>query len=123
MLHPLKWLEMAATPLNPLPRVSSFRARAFSSQWHPHYEFRPGQLEMAEGVEEAPRRPAHLLVDAGTGTERRSLIWYQRFLQENASWFPTGTKNLQEQLFYKDIPFPASNISRAIAGVLHEGPR
>ncbi|MGH9788907.1 MAG: DEAD/DEAH box helicase [Candidatus Acidiferrales bacterium] len=35
---------------------------------HPQYEFRAGQLEMAEAVERAFREKRHLIVEAGTGT-------------------------------------------------------
>jgi hypothetical protein len=35
---------------------------------HPDYEYRPGQIAMAEAVEEALRGRRHLLVEAGTGT-------------------------------------------------------
>ena len=38
------------------------------SQWHPNYEFRPGQLEMAEAVAAALADRRHLIVEAGTGT-------------------------------------------------------
>src|SRR6266849_573428 len=59
---------------------------------HPAYEFRRGQLQMAQAVEEALREKRHLLVEAGTGTGKTLII-------------STGTKNLQEQLFFKDVPF------------------
>src|SRR5437763_1557092 len=38
------------------------------SRAHPAYEFRRGQLQMAQAVEEALRESRHLLVEAGTGT-------------------------------------------------------
>src|SRR3989337_883208 len=38
------------------------------SRWHPNYEFRPGQLEMAEAVESAIADGKHLIAEAGTGT-------------------------------------------------------
>jgi ATP-dependent DNA helicase DinG len=38
------------------------------SKWHPNYEFRPGQVEMAEAVEAALADKRHLIVEAGTGT-------------------------------------------------------
>ena len=47
---------------------SFFAPRGALSEWHPNYEFRPGQLEMAEAVEAAIAERKHLLVEAGTGT-------------------------------------------------------
>ena len=38
------------------------------SKWHPNYEYRPGQLEMAEAVESALADGKHLIAEAGTGT-------------------------------------------------------
>ena len=35
---------------------------------HPAYEFRRGQLQMAEAVEQALQEKRHLIVEAGTGT-------------------------------------------------------
>src|ERR1035441_410253 len=38
------------------------------SKTHPGYEFRRGQLQMAQAVEEALEEKRHLIVEAGTGT-------------------------------------------------------
>ena len=38
------------------------------SKTHPAYEFRRGQLQMAQSVEEAIAEMRHLIVEAGTGT-------------------------------------------------------
>ena len=38
------------------------------SKWHPKYEFRAGQVAMAEAVEAALANRRHLIVEAGTGT-------------------------------------------------------
>jgi len=38
------------------------------SKWHPNYEFRSGQVDMAEAVEAALGERKHLIVEAGTGT-------------------------------------------------------
>src|SRR5262245_16903910 len=75
------------------------------SQWHPNYEFRKGQLEMAEAVEAALRERRHLIVEAGTGTGKTLAYLVPAILSGRRIVVSTGTKNLQEQLFYKDIPF------------------
>ena len=38
------------------------------SRTHPAYEFRRGQLQMAQAVEQALEEKRHLIVEAGTGT-------------------------------------------------------
>ncbi len=75
------------------------------SKWHPNYEFRPGQLEMAEAVETALAENRHLIVEAGTGTGKTLAYLVPAILSGRRIIISTGTKNLQEQLFFKDIPF------------------
>jgi ATP-dependent DNA helicase DinG len=72
---------------------------------HPAYEFRRGQLLMAEAVEQALRERRHLLVEAGTGTGKTLAYLVPAIRSGKRVIVSTGTKNLQEQLFYKDIPF------------------
>ena len=73
------------------------------------YEFRRGQLEMAQAVERALQDERHLIVEAGTGTGK-TLAYLLPALRRCAATgqrviISTGTKNLQEQLFFKDVPF------------------
>ncbi len=84
------------------------------SKWHPRYEFRPGQLEMAEAVESALAEKKHLLVDAGTGTGKTLAYLVPALLSGKRVVVSTGTKNLQEQLFYKDIPFLQQHFDRPL---------
>ncbi len=84
---------------------SFFAPRGALSEWHPNYEFRPGQLEMAEAVEMAIADRKHLLVEAGTGTGKSLAYLVPAILSGKRVVVSTGTKNLQEQLFFKDIPF------------------
>ena len=73
------------------------------------YEHRKGQYEMARAVEEALESKRHLVVEAGTGTGKTLayLLPALRMARERGQRVivSTGTKNLQEQIFYKDIPF------------------
>ena len=75
------------------------------SQAHPHYEFRRGQLQMAEAVEKALEERRHLIVEAGTGTGKTLAYLLPVIRSGKRVVISTGTKNLQEQLFFKDIPF------------------
>jgi ATP-dependent DNA helicase DinG len=85
------------------------------SKWHPSYEFRPGQLEMAEAVEAALKDRRHLIVEAGTGTGKTLAYLVPAILSGRRIMVSTGTKNLQEQLFFKDIPFLQQHFERPIA--------
>ena len=79
---------------------------------HPAYEFRRGQLQMAEAVEQALAEKRHLIVEAGTGTGKTLAYLVPVIRSGKRVIISTGTKNLQEQLFYKDVPF----LERAIFG-------
>ena len=75
------------------------------SQRHPAYEFRRGQLAMASAVEEAIAEKRHLIVEAGTGTGKTLAYLLPIIKSGKRVIVSTGTKNLQEQLFFKDVPF------------------
>jgi ATP-dependent DNA helicase DinG len=76
---------------------------------HPDYEYRPGQIQMAEAVLRAFEERRHLLVEAGTGTGKTLAYLVPTIAAATARGerviISTGTKNLQEQLMGKDIPF------------------
>ncbi|HEY3973712.1 MAG TPA: ATP-dependent DNA helicase [Candidatus Sulfotelmatobacter sp.] len=75
------------------------------SRTHPAYEFRRGQLQMAQAVEQALGEKRHLIVEAGTGTGKTLAYLMPVIRSGKRVIISTGTKNLQEQLFYKDLPF------------------
>lgn len=60
---------------------------------------------MAEAVEQAIQDRKHLLVEAGTGTGKTLAYLLPALRSCKRVIISTGTKNLQEQLFYKDVPF------------------
>jgi len=91
-----------------------FSQRGMLSQCHPNYEFRPGQLDMAEAVEAALAERKHLIVEAGTGTGKTLAYLIPAIFSGKRVVISTGTKNLQEQLFYKDVPFLQTHLARPI---------
>jgi len=72
---------------------------------HPAYEFRRGQLQMAEAVEQALSERRHLIVEAGTGTGKTLAYLLPVIRSGKRIIISTGTKTLQEQLYFKDVPF------------------
>ena len=73
------------------------------------YEHRPGQYAMAKAIEQSFADRRHLIVEAGTGTGK-TLAYLLPALrrareQKQRIIISTGTKNLQEQLYFKDVPF------------------
>jgi ATP-dependent DNA helicase DinG len=91
-----------------------FSRHGVLSKWHPSYEFRPGQLEMAEAVESALQERKHLIVEAGTGTGKTLAYLVPAILSGRRIVVSTGTKNLQEQLYLKDIPFLQQHFERPL---------
>ncbi len=60
---------------------------------------------MAQAVEQVLGEKRHLIVEAGTGTGKTLAYLMPVIRSGKRVIISTGTKNLQEQLFYKDIPF------------------
>ena len=70
----------------------------------PDFEARSGQLEMAAAVARVLERGGVLLAEAGTGTGKTLAYLVPAILKRERVLISTGTKNLQEQIFFKDIP-------------------
>jgi ATP-dependent DNA helicase DinG len=69
------------------------------------YEYRSGQLEMAKAVERALAEHRHLIVEAGTGTGKTLAYLLPALRTGQRVIISTGTKALQDQLFFRDVPF------------------
>ncbi|MGA8027802.1 MAG: ATP-dependent DNA helicase [Bryobacteraceae bacterium] len=107
-----------AQPVSPSTKLtvrSFFARKGILSRSHPNYEYRQGQLEMAEAVESAFAERRHLIVEAGTGTGKTLAYLVPSILSGKRVVISTGTKNLQEQLFFKDLPFLQSLFDRPLA--------
>ena len=79
------------------------------AQFHENYEFRDGQIRMAEAIARTFNEKKHLIVEAPTGTGKTLAYLIPAIAQaiktKKRIIISTGTKNLQEQLMEKDIPF------------------
>ncbi len=107
---------MASAPTIPAPARAKlptlhefFSPSGILSKSSLAFEHRKGQYEMATAVESALNDKRHLIVEAGTGTGKTLayLLPALRFARERQQRviLSTGTKNLQEQLYFKDVPF------------------
>ncbi len=70
----------------------------------PGFAPRPQQQEMAEAVSQALEKNSILIAEAGTGTGKTFAYLIPAMLSGQKVIISTGTKNLQDQLFHKDIP-------------------
>jgi ATP-dependent DNA helicase DinG len=87
----------------------------------PEFEYRPAQLRMAQAVEEAIQQGGTLLAEAGTGTGKTLAYLVPAILSGRKTLVATGTKTLQDQLFFKDVPLLHSALPRKFVASLMKG--
>lgn len=117
---------MVVEPYLPQPRthlvaseiIAFFQADGQLHRGLSRFEFRPQQLEMVKTIIFAFNNRRHLMVEAGTGTGK-SLAYlvpavYWAVGNNEKIVISTNTINLQEQLFYKDIPLLQRTLTPAL---------
>ncbi|MDO6579931.1 ATP-dependent DNA helicase [Photobacterium sp. 2_MG-2023] len=70
----------------------------------PGFQARQPQIDMAEAVGRAIKHQQQLVVEAGTGTGKTFAYLVPALIKGHKTIISTGSKNLQEQLFYRDLP-------------------
>jgi len=103
-------ISITPAPPENLPSLHDFFAPGgILSRSSLAFEHRRGQYDMARAIEKVFHEKRHLIVEAGTGTGKTLayLLPALRMARERQQRIiiSTGTKNLQEQLFFKDVPF------------------
>ncbi len=81
-----------------------FGKRGLLAEGLESYEYRPQQVEMAEALWRALTEGGDLIVEAGPGTGKTFAYLVPALYSGKRVVVSTGTKNLQEQIFFKDIP-------------------
>ncbi len=74
------------------------------SEYLNDYRYRPQQQAMCEAVETAIDNYGQLVVEAGTGVGKTFAYLIPALLSKQKVVISTGTKHLQDQLFFKDLP-------------------
>ena len=74
------------------------------AQVWPGFEARPGQLQLAQAIAATIADRSTLLAEAATGTGKTLAYLLPVLLSGTTALLSTGTKNLQEQLFFRDLP-------------------
>ena len=99
-------MSSSGTSTRSLPSLHEFFAPGGILAGSPlPYEYRPGQLEMAKAVERALSERRHLIVEAGTGTGKTLAYLLPALRTGQRVIVSTGTKALQDQLYFRDVPF------------------
>jgi ATP-dependent DNA helicase DinG len=87
----------------------------------PGFATRDEQIAMAEQVAHALRSRGRLIVEAGTGTGKTFAYLVPALLSGRRVIVSTGTRNLQDQLFHRDLPTVARAIGRPVRVALLKG--
>ncbi|MEL0027099.1 MAG: ATP-dependent DNA helicase, partial [Perlucidibaca sp.] len=87
----------------------------------PGYQPRDPQVRMAEAVEQALAEKGLLLVEAGTGTGKTYAYLVPALLSGKKTIVSTGTRNLQDQLFHRDLPMVRQLLGLPVRTALLKG--
>jgi ATP-dependent DNA helicase DinG len=93
---------------------------ALAPAW-PGFEPREGQRLMAQAVADMLETGGTILAEAGTGTGKTLAYLIPTILSGQRVLVSTGTKNLQEQIYFKDLPAIASALGIRFTATLMKG--
>ena len=85
------------------------------------YETRPGQRQLALAVSHVFEEGGVLVAEAGTGTGKTLAYLVPAALSGRRVLVSTGTRTLQDQIFYKDLPTVARALGRDIRAAYMKG--
>ncbi len=100
---------------------SFFSAEGALSKVIPGYTPRNSQLEMATAIADAISANENLIAEAGTGTGKTFAYLVPAIYSRKKVIVSTGTKNLQDQLFNKDLPVVRQAINVPFKAALLKG--
>lgn len=87
----------------------------------PDYEHRPEQAAMASAVEKTLAAGGLLAVEAGTGTGKTLAYLVPAVFSGAQVVVSTGTRNLQEQVYFRDVPFLRECLGVNFSAVMVKG--
>ena len=87
----------------------------------PGFAPRLQQQQMAEAIEKALGEKSLLVAEAGTGTGKTFAYLVPSLLSGKIILISTGTKNLQDQLYHKDIPLVQKALGIPVSAALLKG--
>jgi len=117
--------QKSYTPLDTQKIIDTFGPKGVFAKRLDNFEPRREQARMAKAVAYAFNTRKHLMVEAGTGTGKSlaylvpAVKWAAR--NETPIVISTYTKNLQAQLFFKDIPMLAGMLGQEFKAAVVKG--
>lgn len=113
--------------MNIAERIDSIFSEDGTLSTLPQFEFRPQQRAMALAIATALEKKGHLIIEAPTGVGKSLAYLIPAILhavqKKRKAIVSTHTKNLQEQLFKKDLEIVKSMIGREFDAVVFKGRR
>jgi len=123
--HNRNYIEHKPRKVGEFTINSVFGKDGVFSEHFDKYELREGQIDMANAVLDNFEKKEFLLVEAGTGVGKSLAYLIPSIKYSNQQSkkvvISTNTKNLQEQLFYKDLPVAKDCISIPFKATLLKG--
>ena len=86
-----------------------------------NFRARPQQVELSQAIAEVIATNGQLLAEAGTGTGKTFAYLVPALLAGGKVIISTGTKNLQDQLFQKDLPTVRDALKAPVSLALLKG--
>ena len=109
-------MHLSSDPIQKLLGPEGLLARTLDG-----FECRSSQMQMARLVQRALDVDANAIIEAGTGTGKTLGYLVPVILSGKKAVISTGTKNLQEQIFFKDIPLLVKATGEKIHAILMKG--
>jgi ATP-dependent DNA helicase DinG len=98
-----------------------FGADGLLARQIPGYSQRPQQQQMAQVVADILEQGGVLVCEAGTGTGKTFAYLVPALLSGRKVIVSTGTKNLQDQLYHRDLPLVRKALARPVSVALLKG--
>lgn len=106
---------------NNLTIDSVLDAKGKLSQIIDGFQTRDSQIEMAKIIHRSIQDSSHAVIEAGTGIGKSFAYLVPAFISATKTLISTGTKNLQDQLYNKDIPIVRKAIAKGVKTALLKG--
>lgn len=104
-----------------MPITEYFSKKSKLAQLFPNYVVRDGQIKMAKAVAHAIENRSALLIEAGTGIGKTLGYLIPALASGGKVMISTGTKALQDQLFFRDLPNVCKALNMPITTALLKG--
>lgn len=106
-----------------LPEIvdATFAPEGALAKANPSYKLREGQLLMARAVAQTLSDGGALVVEAGTGVGKTFAYLIPALLSGERILVSTATKALQDQIFFRDLPFLRQALGISLQAALLKG--